>query len=99
MEKLFQTEILGQKLPLKSDHSEDYLQQLSNYVEEMADKVRSRFATVDSLRIAIITAINIAEEYWNYRKNQETAFSLMEKRIGELQDKINSALNQTLPGA
>lgn len=99
MGKTFHAKILGQKLPLKSDLSEENLQEISTYVEDVAQRVKDRFNTVDSLRIAIITAINIAEEFWNYRKKKEETYFLIEKRIDALQGKIASALNETLPGS
>ncbi len=99
MKKSFRTEILGQKLSLTSDQTEEFLKLLAGYVEETAGQVRTRFTAVDSLRIAIMTAVTIAEEYFIYRNHQEKVFSSLEKKVGELQEKIGSALNETLPGA
>lgn len=99
MNKSFRTEILGQKLSLTSDQTEEFLKLLAGYVEETAGQVRTRFTAVDSLRIAIMTAMTIAEEYFIYRNHQEKVFSSLEKKVGELQKKIGSALNETLPGA
>jgi len=99
MGKTFHTEILGQKLPLKSDLPEENLKEISIYVEAVARRVKSRFTTVDSLRVAIITAMNIAEEFWNYRKQKEETFSLLEKKIEALQGKITTVLHETLPGS
>ena len=99
MNKSFRTEILGQKLSLTSDQTEEFLKLLAGYVEETAGQVRTRFTAVDSLRIAIMTAMTIAEEYFIYRNHQEKVFSSLEKTVGELQKKIGSALNETLPGA
>lgn len=49
----------------------DYIFKLADYVDTKMRAVAQHGATVDSLRVAVLAALNIADEYQSLRKRYE----------------------------
>jgi len=54
--------ISGQEYRLLSDADEVWLQKVANHVDAAMTQIRDRTGTVDSLDVAILTALNLAKE-------------------------------------
>ena len=65
---LVQVEIYGQSYNLRGDGDTAYLQELAVYVDRRMREVAEATATVDSLKVAILAALNIADEGRRDRK-------------------------------
>jgi len=59
---LVQVEIYGQSYNLRGEGDSAYLQELAAYVDRRMREVAEATATVDSLKVAILAALNIADE-------------------------------------
>jgi cell division protein ZapA (FtsZ GTPase activity inhibitor) len=59
---LVQVEIYGQSYNLRGVGETSYLQELATYVDRRMREVAEATATVDSLKVAILAALNIADE-------------------------------------
>ena len=59
---LVQVEIYGQSYNLRGEGETPYLQELAAYVDHRMREVAEATATVDSLKVAILAALNIADE-------------------------------------
>ena len=59
---LVQVEIYGQSYNLRGEGETPYLQELASYVDRRMREVAEATATVDSLKVAILAALNIADE-------------------------------------
>jgi cell division protein ZapA (FtsZ GTPase activity inhibitor) len=59
---LVQVEIYGQSYNLRGEGDTSYLQELASFVDRRMRDVAEATATVDSLKVAILTALNIADE-------------------------------------
>jgi len=59
---LVQVEIYGQSYNLRGEGETNYLQELAAYVDRRMREVAEATATVDSLKVAILAALNIADE-------------------------------------
>ena len=59
---LVQVDIYGQSYNLRGDGEVGYLQELAGYVDRRMREVADATATVDSLKVAILAALNIADE-------------------------------------
>jgi cell division protein ZapA (FtsZ GTPase activity inhibitor) len=59
---LVQVEIYGQSYNLRGEGDSAYLQELAGYVDRRMREVAEATATVDSLKVAILAALNIADE-------------------------------------
>jgi len=65
---LVQVEIYGQSYNLRGEGDSAYLQELARYVDRRMREVAEATATVDSLKVAILAALNIADENRGDRK-------------------------------
>ena len=65
---LVQVEIYGQSYNLRGEGDTAYLQELAVYVDRRMREVAEATATVDSLKVAILAALNIADESRRDRK-------------------------------
>ena len=59
---LVQVEIYGQSYNLRGEGESAYLQELAAYVDKRMREVAAATETVDSLKVAILAALNIADE-------------------------------------
>ena len=59
---LVQVEIYGQSYNLRGEGEVAYIQDLAGYVDRKMREVSEATATVDSLKVAILAALNIADE-------------------------------------
>jgi len=60
--QLVQVEIYGQSYNLRGEGEAGYIQNLASYVDGKMREVADATATVDSLKVAILAALNIADE-------------------------------------
>ncbi|MCZ6806683.1 MAG: cell division protein ZapA [Deltaproteobacteria bacterium] len=54
--------IRGKEYRIRSEDDEQTLQRVAGYLDETLSKVESRTGTVDSLDVALLTALNLARE-------------------------------------
>jgi len=59
---LIQVEIFGQSYNLRGEGDSSYLQELAGFVDRRMREVADATGTVDSLKVAILAALNIADE-------------------------------------
>ena len=70
---LIQVEIYGQSYNLRGEGDTSYLQELAGFVDRRMREVAEATATVDSLKVAILAALNIADEGRRDRKGVPAA--------------------------
>jgi cell division protein ZapA (FtsZ GTPase activity inhibitor) len=61
-------EVLGTSFTIQSDESADHLARLSSYVKTKMEEVKSRYAFADPLTVAVLAALNIADEMFKSRE-------------------------------
>jgi cell division protein ZapA len=84
--------IYNQTYTLRSEHDVDYIQQLADHVNQRMSEIASATMTVDSLRVAILAALQIADELYQARREiQET-----EEEIAERSTKYADLLDEFL---
>ncbi len=57
--------IMNQRYIINSDKDKKYLEQLASYVNNKADELSKGTKSADSLSIAVLTALNIADEFFS----------------------------------
>ncbi|HYA89152.1 MAG TPA: cell division protein ZapA [Nitrospirota bacterium] len=84
-----QVEIYGQAYNIKGGTDTAYTRELAAYVDGKMRAIEKGTGTVDPLRVAILTAITIADEFYHERKRcselENTAGNAV-KRLMELTD-------------
>ncbi|HEV8334869.1 MAG TPA: cell division protein ZapA [Candidatus Polarisedimenticolia bacterium] len=77
-------EIYGQTYNLRGDGDSSYLTDLAAFVDRKMREVSDHTATVDSLRVAILAALNIADEHFQLRTAEEENHRIVSDRLGRL---------------
>ena len=65
--------IRGQEFRVLSDDDEAWLQRVAGYLDETMATVEERTGTVDSLDVALLTALNLARELVEIREREPMA--------------------------
>ena len=84
--------IYNQTYNLRSDHDPNYIQDLAEYVDMRMNDIARATMTVDSLRVAILAALQIADELFQARKDLNST----EEEIAERSAKYAELLDQFL---
>ena len=85
-------EIFGQTYNVRGDGDPDYLLELARLVDSRMRDVAAQVATVDPAKIAILAALNIADEFSRYRKQREDAAGTWIERTEEISDRLSEVI-------
>ena len=85
-------EIFGQTYNVRGDGDPDYLLELARFVDSRMRDVAAQVATVDPAKIAILAALNIADEFSRYRKERQDAAGIWIERTEEISDRLSEVI-------
>ena len=74
-------EIMGQRYPIKSALDFEYITHLAEYVDEKIQSATDHSTGGDTVRVTVLAALNIADEYFRAR-NRPTASGRLGLRLG-----------------
>ena len=86
-------EIFDQSYNLRGTDPE-YIHKLADYVDEKMRVVAEQTATVDSLRLAVLAALNVADEYHILKRKYDTLAGEFNQRASHLSDALDEALGE-----
>ena len=93
MRNLVRVEILGREYTVKSDEGEGRVKNIAEYVNRKIKEVSAGSQTVSTLNLAILAAMNIANEYFEAIEDKNTFCRTIEARSGRLIEMINSQID------
>jgi len=85
-------EIYNQTYNIRSDGDNDYIMRLAEYVDGKMREISSGTLTVDSLKVAILAALHIADEYHQLKNQQEQADTQLASRSAECAEMLDRIL-------
>jgi cell division protein ZapA len=85
-------EIHGQRYPIRSTLDEEYVARLATYVDEKMRAAADSTPTGDSLRLAVLAALNIADELFRCRDVTRARDGELAERAGELERLLDRIL-------
>lgn len=88
-------EIYDQVYNVSADQDEAYLKELASFVDGKMRAVAEATHTVDSLRVAILAALNIADEFFTLRQHQEELEGPLRKRVERCVSLVEKALERS----
>jgi cell division protein ZapA len=88
-------EIYDQAYNVNADGNEEYLKELAAYVDGKMRSVADETHMVDSLKVAVLAALNIADESFTLRKRQQEIAGPLRKRVEKCVSMVEKALEQT----
>jgi len=72
----------------------EYILKLAEFVDGKMRSVAEQTSTIDSLRLAVLAALNIADEYHLLKKKYETLASEYRQRAGLLAGALDEVLEE-----
>jgi len=90
--RVVSVEIHGQQYPIRSALDPAYVAELAAYVDAKIRQAQREAPASDALRLAILAAINIADECYRARDEGRERDSAVAARAGELERLLDSVL-------
>jgi cell division protein ZapA len=87
--------ILGRTYHLRGHEDPAYLEELASIVDTKMREVAGATGTADTLKVAILAALNIADEYLNARSSSASGQT---KEAGERLARMVTVLDEALAG-
>src|SRR3954468_8603573 len=85
-------DIHGQRYPIRSGLDPEYVARLATYVDEKMRAAADATPTGDSLRLAVLAALNIADELFRCRDSTLERDGQLAERAGELERLLDRVL-------
>ena len=86
-------DIYDQQYTIRGDLDQEYIQALAKYLDGKMRTIAERTRTVDSLRVAVLAALNIADEYHRLKTQHETTTRKVEEIVGECNETLDRVIS------
>ncbi len=87
-------EIAGQRYPIRSDLDERYIAELAAYVDQKMRAAVNAAPESDMLGLAILVALNVADDYFRARQQQSSVHGELNERALRLEQIVDDVLAQ-----
>ena len=91
-EQSIRVEIYNQNYSIRSDGDNDYILRLAEYVDSKMREISSGTLTVDSLKVAILAALHIADEFHQVKDMQAQTDAQLASRSAECAEMLDRIL-------
>jgi cell division protein ZapA len=88
-------EIYDQVYNVSADQNEEYLTELASYVDGKMRSIAEATKMVDSLKVAVLAALNIADEMFTLRQKQQEIEGPLRKRVEKCVAMVERALEHS----
>jgi cell division protein ZapA len=88
-------EILGQRYAVRSELDPGYISELAAYLDEKMRLAASEIQSADSVRIAVIAALNVADELFRARADGGGIEDRLLARTAQIERLVDAALGAT----
>ena len=85
-----EVEIYKDSYKIVNDASPKYTQSLAKYVDEKMKDISQTTSTVSSIKVAVLAALNIADELFKVKRELKTEKEVIEKETDSLYQLIQS---------
>lgn len=94
-DKIVEIEYFGQRyrIRVKGEEDEQYIGRLTAYIDQKMRDIAEKSKSSDTLKIAVLAALNIADDFFLCRKQLDQlneVMSRMEREIDSLEDRVAS---------
>ena len=97
--RVVHVEIHGNRYPIRSGLPADYVAELAAYVDEKMRLAARESPAGDTLKIAVLAALNIADEFVRACGDVETDQAALNRRAAALERMVDLALGLEQPQA
>ena len=92
--KLIPVEIFGETYKVRGDEDKDYITDLARYVDSKMKSITESTRSGDSLKVAILAALNIADEYFKLQRKHEKSRIVVAEQANELTEVLDEVLGE-----
>ena len=85
-------EIFGQTYNVRGEGDPNYLVELARHVDARMREVAAEVSTVDPVKIAILAALNIADEFSRYRKQRQDSVGIWIEKTEEISQRLGKVI-------
>jgi cell division protein ZapA len=89
---LIQIEIFGQVYKVRGEEDQGYIEELARYVDSKMKAIAESSGAIDSLKVAVLAALNIADEFFKQERHMKDS----EERVAARADELAQALDEAL---
>ena len=90
--RVVHVDIHGQRYAVRSDLDPAYISELAAYLDEKMELAAQEVQTVDVLRVAVIAALNVADELFRTRTEGRGAEGQMLARAADIERLVDQVL-------
>lgn len=91
-EQTVRVEIYNQTYSIRSDGDNEYILRLAEYVDSKMREIASGTLTVDSLKVAILAGLHIADEFHQAKNNHSQVDAQLASRSAECTEMLDRVL-------
>lgn len=91
-EQTIRVEIYNQTYSIRSAGDNEYIQELAEYVDSKMREISSGTMTVDSLKVAILAALHIADEFYQAKNTHAQSDAQLGTRSSECSEMLDRIL-------
>ncbi len=91
-DRVIPVDVLGERYPIRSGLDYDYVQRLAAYVDSKVRASADATPSGDSLRFAVLAALNIADELFRCREATRASEGQLAERAGAIERLLDRAL-------
>jgi cell division protein ZapA len=89
-------EIYDQEYFMRGELDPEYIRRLAQYLDTKMRSIAERTHTVDSLRVAVLAALNIADEYHQVKAKYEAATQQLGRKVEECHAVLDRFLKEAV---
>lgn len=91
-QKPVEVTIMGQKFVVRSESDETYVREVAAFVDQKMNGILQKTKSVSNLNVAILSAMNIADEFFSFRKKKDQSSHEVTKKLADMMDLIETHL-------
>ena len=92
--RVVNVEIHGQRYAVRSELEPQYVGELASYVEDKMRQAARELSSADPLRVAVVAALNIADDLFNARAESSGTEGRLVARAADLERLVDSVLTE-----
>lgn len=86
--------IYGHEYTLKGEADSDYVQKVARFVDRKMKEVAENSTIGSTTKVAILAAINIADELFRERQKRHEALAMLDERTGQIADLLEKEVGK-----
>ena len=92
--RVVNVEIHGQRYAVRSELEPQYVGELASYVDDKMRQAARELSSADPLRVAVVAALNIADDLFNARAESSGTEGRLVARAADLERRVDSVLTE-----